>query len=102
MPPTGAKGLNLAISDVYYLSRALAHHFNHRSGNYLESYSEMALRRVWGATRFSWWLTNLLHRFPDQGEFDLKAQEQELSYLATSENYMRAVCEQYAGLPFED
>ena len=102
VPPTGAKGLNLAISDVYYLSRALAHHFNHRSSSYLESYSEMALRRVWGATRFSWWLTNLLHRFPDQGEFDLKAQEQELSYLATSENYMRAVCEQYAGLPFED
>lgn len=102
VPPTGAKGLNLAISDVFYLSRAFVHHFNQGSDKYLESYSDMALRRVWGAARFSWWLTNLLHRFPDQGEFDLKAQEQELSYLAASENYMRAACEQYAGLPFED
>ena len=61
----------------------------------------MALRRVWGAARFSWWLTNLLHRFPDQKAFDLRAQEQELSYLSASEAYMKAVCEQYAGLPFE-
>lgn len=68
---------------------------------YLDSYSDMALRRVWGAARFSWWLTNLLHRFPDQVAFDFRAQEQELSYLATSEVGMRAVCEQYAGLPFE-
>ncbi len=102
VPPTGAKGLNLAISDVFYLSRALAQYFNHQREDYLESYSAMALRRVWGAARFSWWLTNLLHRFPDQGAFDLKAQEQELTYLAASENYMKAVCEQYAGLAFED
>ena len=102
MPPTGAKGLNLAISDVFYLSRALAQYFNHQREEYLRSYSAMALRRVWGAARFSWWLTNLLHRFPGQGEFDLRAQEQELTYLAASEIYMKAVCEQYAGLPFED
>ena len=102
MPPTGAKGLNLAISDVFYLSRALAQYFNHQREDHLRSYSAMALRRVWGAARFSWWLTNLLHRFPDQGEFDLRAQEQELTYLAASEIYMKAVCEQYAGLPFED
>ena len=102
MPPTGAKGLNLAISDVFYLSRALAQYFNHQREDYLRSYSAMALRRVWGAARFSWWLTNLLHRFPGQGEFDLRAQEQELTYLAASEIYMKAVCEQYAGLPFED
>jgi p-hydroxybenzoate 3-monooxygenase len=101
VPPTGAKGLNLAISDVFYLSRALDAHFNHGDDNYLESYSAMALRRVWGAARFSWWLTMLLHRFPDQGEFDIRAQEQELTYLATSESYMRSTCEQYAGLPFE-
>lgn len=101
VPPTGAKGLNLAISDVFYLSRALAHHLNNGDEEYIGRYSDMALRRVWGAARFSWWLTNLLHRFPDQGEFDLKAQEQELQYLATSENYMKAACEQYAGLPFE-
>ena len=102
VPPTGAKGLNLAISDVFYLSRALAAHFLHGNDDYLRSYSDVALRRVWGAARFSWWLTNLLHRFPEQGAFDLRAQEQELSYLATSESYMQAVCEQYAGLPLEE
>lgn len=102
MPPTGAKGLNLAISDVFYLSRALVAHFTHDNDDYLRAYSDMALRRVWGAARFSWWLTMLLHRFPDQDAFDLRAQEQELAYLASSEHYMRAVCEQYAGLPFED
>ena len=59
-------------------------------------------RRVWGAARFSWWLTTLLHRFPEQGAFDLKAQEQELNYLSSSDSYMKAVCDQYAGLPFED
>ncbi len=101
VPPTGAKGLNLAISDVFYLARALSRFFNHHDDRYLESYSDMALRRVWGAARFSWWLTLLLHRFPDQGPFDLRAQEQELDYLSTSEAYMRSVCEQYAGLPFE-
>ena len=101
VPPTGAKGLNLAISDVFYLSRALAAHYRHGDETYLASYPEMSLRRVWGAARFSWWLTGLLHRFPDQGSFDLRAQEQELQHMATSEAYMTAVCEQYAGLPFE-
>ena len=102
VPPTGAKGLNLAISDVYYLSRALASYYLRKDEAYLVSYSDMALRRVWGAARYSWWLTMLLHRFPDQGDFDLRAQEQELSYLASSESYIRAACEQYAGLPFEE
>ena len=101
VPPTGAKGLNLAISDVFYLSRALTAHFKQGNDAYLSSYSDMALRRVWGAARFSWWLTSLLHRFPGQEAFDLKAQEQELGYLSASEAYMKAVCEQYAGLPFE-
>ena len=101
VPPTGAKGLNLAISDVFYLSRALTAHFKQGNDAYLSSYSDMALRRVWGAARFSWWLTNLLHRFPGQEAFDLKAQEQELGHLSSSEAYMKAVCEQYAGLPFE-
>ena len=101
VPPTGAKGLNLAISDVFYLSRALTAHFKQGNDAYLSSYSDMALRRVWGAARFSWWLTNLLHRIPGQEAFDLKAQEQELGHLSSSEAYMKAVCEQYAGLPFE-
>lgn len=102
VPPTGAKGLNLAISDVFYLARALTDALKKADDRYVNTYSDMALRRVWGAARFSWWLTLLLHRFPDQGPFDLRAQEQELDYLSTSEAYMRSVCEQYAGLPFED
>lgn len=101
LPPTGAKGLNLAISDVFYLSRALAAHYRNGDEGALASYSETALRRVWGAARFSWWLTRLLHRFPEQEAFDLRAQEQELQHMATSGAYMRAICEQYAGLPFD-
>jgi p-hydroxybenzoate 3-monooxygenase len=101
VPPTGAKGLNLAISDVFYLSRALITHYRGNDA-YLGRYSEMALRRVWGAARFSWWLTLLLHRFPDQTEFDERARESELDYLARSEHAQRSLCEQYAGLPFED
>ena len=102
VPPTGAKGLNLAISDVFYLSRAIVAQIKQGDERYLLSYSDMALRRGWGAARFSWWLTGLLHRFPQQVSFDLRAQEQELLYLASSEAGMRSVCEQYAGLPFED
>ncbi len=101
VPPTGAKGLNLAISDVHYLARALADHFTAGDDGYLDRYSDMALRRVWGAVRFSWWMTTLLHRFPDQTEFDQRAQEAELDYLASSEHAQASVAEQYAGLPFE-
>ena len=101
VPPTGAKGLNLAVSDVYYLSRALTHHYQNRDDAYLDTYSDMALRRVWGAVRFSWWLTNLLHRFPDTSDFDQRAQEAELDYIASSDTAQAAMCEQYAGLPFE-
>ena len=101
VPPTGAKGLNLAISDVYYLSRALTAFYKDRSTGYLDSYSNMALRRVWNAARFSWWLTMLLHRFPDQTDFDRRAQEVELDYIASSESAMESLCQQYAGLPFE-
>jgi len=101
VPPTGAKGLNLAVSDVYYLSRAFIDFYVNKSTRYLDSYSAMALRRVWGAARFSWWLSMLLHRFPDQTEFDRRTQEADLDYLASSEAAQRSVCEQYAGLPFE-
>jgi p-hydroxybenzoate 3-monooxygenase len=100
VPPTGAKGLNLAISDVFYLSRALIEHYQ-GNDRHLESYSDMALRRVWSAARFSWWLTMLLHRFPDQTEFDERAHESELDYMGRSENAKGSLCEQYAGLPFE-
>lgn len=100
VPPTGAKGLNLAVSDVHYLSRAFTAHYGGDDG-YLDSYSAMALRRVWGAVRFSWWMTTLLHRFPDQSAFDQRTQEQELSYLASSESAKRSLAEQYVGLPYE-
>ena len=83
VPPTGAKGLNLAVSDVFYLSRGFVQHYNDNDDHYLDRYSDMALRRVWAAVRFSWWLTTLLHRFPDQTEIDQRAQEVELDYLAS-------------------
>ena len=101
VPPTGAKGLNLAISDVHYLSRALIEFYGTGSTRYLDEYSGTALRRVWGAARFSWWLTMLLHRFPGQTAFDRRMQEAELDYIASSEYARRVMCEQYAGLPFE-
>jgi p-hydroxybenzoate 3-monooxygenase len=101
VPPTGAKGLNLAISDVFYLSRALIHHYDEADDHYLDNYSEMALRRVWGAVRFSWWLTKLLHRFPDQNDFDRRAQLAELEYIKGSHLAQASMCEQYAGLPYE-
>lgn len=101
VPPTGAKGLNLAISDVFYLARALVAFYRGGTDALLERYSDMALRRVWSAVRFSWWLTGLLHRFPDMSEFDQRAQESELDYLASSMHAQASVAEQYAGLPFE-
>lgn len=99
VPPTGAKGLNLAVSDVYYLSRALVDYYDNGSTELLDSYSDTALHRVWSAVRFSWWLTTLLHRFPDMGDFGQRIQESELDYLASSDAFQAAVAEQYAGLP---
>ena len=99
VPPTGAKGLNLAVSDVFYLHRALAGFFATGSEELLDAYSDTALNRVWHAVRFSWWLTTVLHRFPDQGEFGQRIQENELDYLASSEPAMAAAAEQYGGLP---
>jgi p-hydroxybenzoate 3-monooxygenase len=101
VPPTGAKGLNLAVSDVFYLSRALASWYGQGKDELLNSYSAMALRRVWSSVRTSWYLTTLLHRFPHFSEFDQKAQEHELDYLKNSRFAQAALAEQYAGLPFE-
>jgi len=101
VPPTGAKGLNLAVSDVFYLSRALDQHYNAADDHYLDCYSEMAVRRVWAAVRFSWWLTSLLHRFPDQTAIDQRLQEAELAHLHHSDKAQAAISEQYAGMPFE-
>jgi p-hydroxybenzoate 3-monooxygenase len=101
VPPTGAKGLNLAFSDVHYLSRALAHRYRTGSQDLLASYSETALRRVWHSVRTSWYLTNLLHRFPSSTPFDQRAQEYELEFLKSSPSAQVALAEQYAGLPLE-
>jgi p-hydroxybenzoate 3-monooxygenase len=101
VPPTGAKGLNLAVSDVFYLSRALQRWYGRGDATLLDGYSATALRRVWSSVRTSWYLTTLLHRFPDTSEFDQKAQEYELDYLKNSERAQAALAEQYAGLPFE-
>jgi p-hydroxybenzoate 3-monooxygenase len=99
VPPTGAKGLNLAVSDVFYLGRALAAHYSANNPALLESYSDTALRRVWSAVRVSWYLTTLLHRFPGASDFDQRAQEFELEYLRSSRHAQAALAEQYAGLP---
>ena len=101
VPPTGAKGLNLAVSDVYYLSRALVEIYRSGSTRYLENYSRMALRRVWSSERFSWWLTNLLHRFSSDTPFDERTRENQLDYLSASEHAQASLAEQYAGLPYE-
>ena len=101
VPPTGAKGLNLAVSDVYYLSRALAAFYGQNSPALLDAYSDTALRRVWSSVRISWYLTNLLHRFPEASDFDQRAQEYELEYLKASHHAQVALAEQYAGLPLE-
>ena len=101
VPPTGAKGLNLAVSDVFYLSRALAAFYQDGQHELIDGYSDMALRRVWASVRISWYLTNLLHRFPGSSDFDQRTQEYELEYLRSSASAQKALAEQYAGLDFE-
>jgi p-hydroxybenzoate 3-monooxygenase len=101
VPPTGAKGLNLALSDVFYLQRALVAHFKGNDGRYLQRYSETALRRVWGAERLSWQLTQLLHAFPDDDDFTRRVKLNEFDHLQGSPAALAALAEQYVGLPFE-
>jgi p-hydroxybenzoate 3-monooxygenase len=99
VPPTGAKGLNLAASDVKYLSSAFVDYYLHKSNAGIDEYSAKCLRRVWKAERFSWWFTSLMHRFPDTGEFGQKLQEAELDYLVGSRAASTALAENYVGLP---
>lgn len=99
VPPTGAKGLNLAASDVYYLSRALIAHYA-GDGQLLEDYSATALARVWKASRFSWSMTRMLHRFPAEGDFLSRMQAAEVEYLAHSPAAQTALAENYVGLPY--
>lgn len=99
VPPTGAKGLNLAVSDVIYLSDALTEYYDARSEAGLNAYSQRALARVWKAERFSWWFTHLTHRFPDTGPFDRKMQIAELNYIRGSRAAQMSLAENYVGLP---
>ncbi|OCP02756.1 MULTISPECIES: 4-hydroxybenzoate 3-monooxygenase [unclassified Ensifer] len=100
VPPTGAKGLNLAASDVHYLFEGLLEHYQDRSNAGVDAYSARALARVWKAVRFSWWMTTMLHRFPDTGDFDQRIQEAELDYLTHSVAAETVLAENYVGLPF--
>jgi len=99
VPPTGAKGLNLAASDVGYLSRALIERYRDNRADALAAYSDTALRRIWAAERFSWWMTSLMHRFPETTGFDRRVQVAEFNYLSGSRAASTALAENYVGLP---
>lgn len=100
VPPTGAKGLNLAIGDVYYLHRALEQAIKDNNTAGIDGYSDTALSRVWKCERFSWWMTSILHDFPDQGDFEKRMQRAEFEYLARSETARKSLAENYVGLPY--
>ena len=100
VPPTGARGLNTAASDVYYLYHAMLAHYQSGDESGLKAYSQTALARVWKAQRFSWWMTMLLHRFPDRLEYEDRLQQSEMSYLFSSDTALRLLAENYVGLPF--
>ncbi|WP_249691489.1 4-hydroxybenzoate 3-monooxygenase [Stappia sp. WLB 29] len=100
VPPTGAKGLNLAASDIHYLSEALIAYYGGGDDGGLAAYSDRALARVWKAERFSWWMTTTLHRFPEKGAFGARMQEAEFDYLASSRAAQTMLAENYVGLPY--
>ena len=100
VPPTGAKGLNLAASDIYYLSNALIEYYSEKNASGIDHYSSVALQRIWKAERFSWWLTNMLHHFPEKSSFDQRIQQAEFDYLCQSELAQKALAENYVGLPY--
>jgi p-hydroxybenzoate 3-monooxygenase len=100
VPPTGARGLNTAASDIYYLYHALADHYLNRDDRGLETYSQRALARVWKGQRFSWWMTTLLHRFPDRTAYEGRLQDTDLDYLFSSQHALASLAENYVGLPF--
>ncbi len=101
VPPTGAKGMNLAFADVMYFARALEAFYGGKGNAALEGYSATCLRRVWKAQRFSWWMTQIMHRFPDESAFDRRRQLADLDYLTHSETAMKSLAEQYVGLPLD-
>jgi p-hydroxybenzoate 3-monooxygenase len=101
VPPTGAKGMNLAFADVCVLSQALAQYYKSKREILLKSYSETCLRRVWKAQRFSWWMTQMLHRFGTASDFDMRRQLAELDYVTSSDAAARSLAENYTGLPMD-
>jgi p-hydroxybenzoate 3-monooxygenase len=101
VPPTGAKGLNLAVADVRVLARALSDFYTTGRRELLEAYSQTCLRRVWKVQRFSWWMTSMLHRFPDENPFDSRRQLAELDYVSSSRAASQSLAENYVGLPME-
>ena len=104
VPPTGAKGLNSAASDIHYLSNALIDFYKNGEEVGLDEYADKALKRVWKAERFSWWMTSLLHKLPESereiGDFTSKMQEAELDYIFDSEAALKTLAENYVGLPY--
>jgi p-hydroxybenzoate 3-monooxygenase len=102
VPPTGAKGLNLAVADVRIMAKAFAEFYKTGKTNLLERYSETCLRRVWQAQRFSWWMTAMLHRFDSDNAFDQHRQIAELEYVTSSRAAMTTLAENYVGLPWND
>jgi p-hydroxybenzoate 3-monooxygenase len=102
VPPTGAKGMNLAVADVCMLARAFAGFYSDGRHNLLESYSQTCLRRIWRAEHFSWWMTSLLHMFPDGSSFQQRLQLAELEYVTSSRAAATMLAENYVGLPFDD
>jgi p-hydroxybenzoate 3-monooxygenase len=101
VPPTGAKGLNLAVADVRVLARAIKEFYTTGRRDLLDSYSETCLRRVWKVQRFSWWMTSMLHRFPDESPFDYRRRLAELDYVTSSRAASKSLAENYVGLPME-
>jgi p-hydroxybenzoate 3-monooxygenase len=100
VPPTGAKGLNLAASDAHYLAQAFREYYDEKSSAGIDAYSAKALSRVWKAVRFSWWMTSMLHKFPDNGAFGARIQLAELDYVVNSTAAAASLAENYVGLPF--
>jgi p-hydroxybenzoate 3-monooxygenase len=101
VPPTGAKGLNLAVADIRVLSRALIAHYNDGNDHFIDSYSETVLTRVWKVERFSWQLSMLMHQFPENSPFEKRMQRAEFEHVSSSETASRAIAENYVGLPLE-
>jgi p-hydroxybenzoate 3-monooxygenase len=101
VPATGAKGMNLAVADVRVLTDALGEYYASGRTDLLDAYSDRCLQRVWRTQRFSWWMTSMLHRFPDASAFDRRVQLAELEYVTSSRAAAKSLAENYVGLPFE-